>query len=88
MLARMMGTTAGKSTVIDGVEFRNPVVADAKHMWRLVVNSTLDTNSAYAYMAFCAHFAEECIGKYTVLQTVLPHTTLITPFCVLLYSCL
>ena len=32
-------------------------------MYDIVVNGTLDTNSAYCYMIFAKHFTDECIGN-------------------------
>ena len=40
------------------MDFRSPVVADAARMWRIVDDSPeLDTNSPYAYLLVCSHFA-------------------------------
>eukprot|EP01138_Halocafeteria_seosinensis_P014555 gb/GECG01014859.1/.p1 GENE.gb/GECG01014859.1/~~gb/GECG01014859.1/.p1 ORF type:complete len:136 (+),score=10.75 gb/GECG01014859.1/:1-408(+) len=48
----------------DGVTFRAPTALDAKGMCDIVFSGTLDNNSAYAYIAFCKHFQDECIGAF------------------------
>lgn len=40
------------------IEFRSPVVGDAAAMWRIAHDTPeLDTNSPYAYLLVCSHFA-------------------------------
>ena len=40
------------------IDFRSPVVADAARMWRIAHDTPeLDTNSPYAYLLVCSHFA-------------------------------
>jgi L-2,4-diaminobutyric acid acetyltransferase len=40
------------------LEFRTPEISDAARMWRIVEDTPeLDTNSPYAYLLLCSHFA-------------------------------
>lgn len=47
----------------DGVAMRTPTQADAKEMYRIVKSTTLDDNSAYAYLLACSDFANSSIGE-------------------------
>lgn len=59
-------TSQQPASVADGpvapVALRNPTVADAAKLWRLVRESgVLDENSCYAYLLLCEHFADTCV---------------------------
>lgn len=57
-----VGSRMDYSTSNDNdISFRKPLLSDAKGMYDIVVNGTLDTNSAYCYMIFAKHFTDECI---------------------------
>ncbi len=53
------------------VEFRHPVVSDAKRVWALVqATPVLDNNSPYAYLILCTHFAETSLVAFRDEQLV------------------
>lgn len=53
------GATDGPAS--DGFELRAPQPTDASAMWELVRDSSLDTNSPYAYLMLAHYFSETCV---------------------------
>eukprot|EP00294_Goniomonas_avonlea_P009305 CAMPEP_0114556456 /NCGR_PEP_ID=MMETSP0114-20121206/9301_1 /TAXON_ID=31324 /ORGANISM="Goniomonas sp, Strain m" /LENGTH=227 /DNA_ID=CAMNT_0001741667 /DNA_START=6 /DNA_END=689 /DNA_ORIENTATION=+ len=55
--SRLDAPKACFSTVSDdGLKFGKPELGDAKDMWAIVKNTTLDNNSPYCYLLFATHF--------------------------------
>lgn len=50
-----------KRTPSENVMFSKPAKEDGAAMWKLVTNSTLDTNSPYKYILMSEYFQDTCV---------------------------
>lgn len=55
-------TMSDKKKESDNIQFHHPSMADSPNIWHLVQEvGTLDSNSSYAYVLMCRHFAHTCV---------------------------